>query len=303
MGPMRNYRRYTTGSGHIVRQARGGKPDRSRLVVGLVIVGLIVLFMAYLRTGKKASPANTNSLNFNTNIGAVAARAASLTTAACPEVLDSANTTDKAVALTFDLGTVAGDLAKTLTALKATEVPAAFFITGKLVENDRPAVESIHAAGYPIYNHSYDNLKFSKLTTKEVQAQLQATDDLIRGVTNLSTKPYARLPFGDSGAETIEAMRSAGYCALTWMVDGLDISSTATVESVTSRVKTYMKPGGIILLHAGSDLAYLAIPEVRRTLEALGYRFVSLDELFRLTTPSTTTNVNTSTNATTNVPA
>lgn len=303
MGRMRNYRRYTTGSGHIVRHARRGKPDRSRLVVGLVIVGLVVLFMAYLRTGKKETPTNTNSLNFNTNVTAVPTRATSLTTAACPEVLDSANTTDKAVALTFDLGTVAGDVAKTLTAVKAAGVPAAFFITGKLVENDRPAVESIRDAGYPIYNHSYDNLKFSKLTVKEVQAQLQATDDLIRGVTTISTKPYARLPFGDSGTETVEAMRSAGYCALTWTVDGLDISTTATVESVTNRVKTYIKPGGIILLHAGSDLAYLAVPEVRRTLEARGYRFVSLDELFRLTTPGTTTNANTSTNSTTNVPA
>ena len=303
MGRMRNYRRYTTGSGHIVRRTQGRKPDHSRVVIGVVIVGLIVLFMAYLRMGKKVTPTNTNSLNFNTNTSAVPARVASLSTAACPEVLDRANTADKAVALTFDLGTVAGDLAKTLTALKATEIPATFFVTGKLVENDRPAVDSIHAAGYPIYNHSYDNLKFSKLTAKEVQAQLQATDELIRGATNISTKPYARLPFGDSGPETLEAMRSAGYCAITWTVDGLDISSTATVESVTNRVKTYMKPGGIILLHAGSDLAYLAIPEVRRTLEAQGYRFVSLDELFRLTTPSTTTNINTSTNTVTNVPA
>ncbi|MEK7569842.1 MAG: polysaccharide deacetylase family protein [Patescibacteria group bacterium] len=298
---MRNYRRYTSASGHIVGRSRGTPPDRSRLVVGIVIVGLILLFVAYLRTGKKATPATTSNTNVSTNVAVSVPRAAGLSTAACPSILDRANTTEKAVALTLDIGTVPGDLSKTLPAAKTAGVPVAFFITGKLVENDKAAVESIRDAGFPIYNHSYDNLRFSKLTTKEVQAQLQATDDLIRSVTNVSTKPYARLPFGDSSAEAISAMRAAGYCALTWTVDGLDISSTATVQSVTQRVQTYIKPGGIILLHAGSDLAYAAIPEVVRTLQAQGYRFVALDDLFRIAAPIST-NTNTAT-ANTNTPA
>lgn len=298
MGRMRNYRRYSSPSGRIVGRSRGGRPDRSRLLVGVIIVALILLFLAYLQAGKKVPATNSSNLNFNTNVTTTVPRNAGLTTAACPTVLDRADTTEKAVALTLDIGTVPGDLAKTLPAAKAAGIPAAFFITGKLVENDRAAVESIRDAGFPIYNHSYDNLRFSKLTAKEVQAQLQATDDLIRGITNATTKPYARLPFGDSTAEAVEAMRSAGYCALTWTVDGLDISSTATVASVTQRVQTYVKPGGIILLHAGSDLAYLAIPEIVRTLQAQGYRFVSLDELFRLVPQTTTTsNTNTVTNA------
>lgn len=292
---MRNYRRYTSAKGHIVGRSRGAPPDRSRLVVGIVIVGLILLFVAYLRTGKKVSSTNTNTTNTVTNVAVSIPRAASLTPADCPDVLDRANTNEKVVALTLDIGTVPGDLEKTLSAAKTAGVPAAFFVTGKLIENDRAAVQSIYDAGFPVFNHSYDNLRFSKLTTKEVQAQLQATDDLIRGVTKVSTKPYARLPFGDSSTEAIAAMRSAGYCALTWTVDGLDISSNATVESVTSRVSTYIKPGGIILLHGGSDLAYLAIPKIRQTLELQGYRFVSLDELFRIasSTGAAATNQNT----------
>lgn len=299
MGVMRNYRRYSSAPGRSLGRGRSGGPHRSRLLVGITIVVLILLFFAYLRAGKKVAPTNTTNLNFNTNVASVVAPAASLTTAACPDEIDRANTTEKIVALTLDVGTVPGDLAKTLPALKTAAVPAAFFITGKLVENDRAAVESIRDAGFPIYNHTYDNLKFSTLTDAEVQAQLQATEELIRGVTTVSTKPYARLPFGDSTAAALAAMRSAGYCGLTWTVDGLDISSTATVTSVTTRVQTYIKPGGIILLHAGSDLAYLAIPEIVRTLQAEGYQFVSLDELFRRAStaaPSTNANTNTSTN-------
>lgn len=298
MGVMRNYRRFSSAPGRSLGRGRSGGPGRSRLLVGIIMVVLILLFFAYLRAGKKVPPTNTTNLNFNTNIATVTPPVNTITTAACPRVIDRVNTTEKAVALTLDVGTVAGDLSKTLPALKTAGIPAAFFITGKLVENDRPAVESIRDAGYAIYNHTYDNLRFSTLTDKEVQAQLQATDELIRGVTNVSTKPFARIPFGDSTEASLAAMRSAGFCGITWTVDGLDISSTATVASVTNRVKTYIKPGGIILLHAGSDLAYVAIPEIVRELQAEGYRFVSLSDLFQLqTTPSTSTNTNAAANS------
>ncbi len=289
LAAMRNYRRYTSGTGPTFGSPRQRGKARRPLVAFLLFVAIVGLVYAYIRSGKRVSNVNESSTNVNT-VSTQVARPAALTTAACPDELPGVTTTEKIVALTFDVGTLPGDLTKTVPAVKAANVPATFFVTGKLVETDRAAVEAIHTAGFPIYNHTYDNLRFSKLTPKEVQAQLQATDDLIRGVTNATTKPYARIPFGDSTPEALTAMREAGYCGLTWTVDGLDIESTATVTSVVQRVQRYVRPGAIVLLHAGSDLAATATPQMVAALQEAGYRFVSLDDLFRAQAQSTNTN-------------
>jgi peptidoglycan/xylan/chitin deacetylase (PgdA/CDA1 family) len=267
------------------------------LTVVLILVALVLLFVAYTKAGKKVQNVNTVSANQNGSIAVTIPTPAALTTAMCPSVLSIVATTQKIVALTYDVGTAPGDLAKTVPAAKAANVPAAFFVTGKLVENEKAVVQQIHDAGFPIYNHTYDNLRFTTLTPEEVQAQLQAADDLIRGVTDETTKPYARIPYGASTPEALTAMREAGYCGLTWTIDGLDIESTATADSVTNRITRYAKPGAIILLHAGSDLAATVTPRIVAALQQEGYRFVSLDELFRAATQvNTTTNTTTNTN-------
>lgn len=253
-------------------------------MIFLILVALGLLVVAYARSGKRVANVNGVLANQNTNTGLALPKPPALTTASCPSVVSASATSQKIVALTYDVGTAPGDLAKTVPAAKAANVPASFFVAGKLVEKDRTAIQQVHDAGFPIYNHTYDNLKFTTLTPTEVQAQLQAADDLIRSVTNVTTKPYARIPFGVSTPEALTAMREAGYCGLTWTVDGLDIETTATVESVTNRITRFAKPGAIILLHAGSDLAAAATPRVVSALQQAGYRFVSLDDLFRAAT-------------------
>ncbi len=295
---MRNYRRYSGGTPHSFGSRRQSGQSRRPLLVACIVIALGLLVFAYTRAGKKVVNVNAVTTNQNTNTVALP-KPVALTTASCPNVMSEVATTQKVVALTYDVGTASGDLAKTVPAVKAAGVPAAFFVTGKVVENDKAAVQLIHEAGFPIYNHTYDNLRFPTLTPTEVQAQLQGADDLIRTVTNVTTKPYARIPYGASTPEALTAMREAGYCGLTWTVDGLDIETTATVASVTSRITRFAKPGAIILLHAGSDLAAAATPAVVAALQQAGYRFVSLDDLFRAVT---TVNVNTSAGST-NTPA
>ncbi|MEK7639655.1 MAG: polysaccharide deacetylase family protein [Patescibacteria group bacterium] len=281
---MRNYRRYTGGSVRSLGSRRQSGSRRRPFTVVLILVALVLLFVAYMKAGKKVTNLNSALSNQNTNVSVTLPKPAALTTAICPSSISIVATTQKIVALTYDVGTTPGDLAKTIPAAKAANVPAAFFITGKLVEKEKVVVQQIHDAGFPIYNHTYDNLKFTTLTPTEVQAQLLAADDLIRSVTNVTTKPYARIPYGASTPEALTAMREAGYCGITWTVDGLDIESTASTESVTNRVTRFAKPGAIILLHAGSDLAATATPRIVAALQQAGYRFVSLDELFRAAT-------------------
>ncbi len=304
---MRNYRKYSQTYGRTTGGSRQPHGSRRPILVGVIIIALIVLVFAYERAGKRSTPPTNTNATTNVNVATTIVPVSAVTVTSCPTVVSSIATTQKIIALTYDVGTVAGDLAKTVPAAKAVAVPAAFFVTGKIIDTDKASVQLIHDAGFPMYNHSYDNLRFSTLTAKEVTAQLQATDDLIRGITGVTTKPYARIPFGDSTATSLAAMHDAGYCGLTWTVDGLDIETTATVDSVAQRVVKFAKPGAIILLHAGSDLAASATPRIVTLLQQQGYRFVTLDELFRSATPGAATNQNvnqsSNLNANTNSPA
>lgn len=294
---MRNYRRYSPNPsyrGTNFGRRRGG--DRSRYVVIGIVIAIILLIFAYQRAGKKTVNSNANLSNTNT-IAVASTPTPSLTTANCPDPVTGIITTEKIVALTFDVGKKPFDLSKTVPAVKAANVPAAFFVTGVLVESSRADVQAIHDAGFPIYNHSYDNMRFASPIT-DIAAQLTQTETLITGITNTTTKPYARIPFGESTPDVIAKMREAGYCGITWTVDGLDTESTATLDGVVSRVEKAAKPGAILMLHGESDLAASATPKIVSDLQAEGYRFVSLEELFRLGKPieSSVTNSNINSN-------
>ena len=315
---MRNYRKYTPGYRGTIGQRPGQPHKRNRLFVVLAGIVVILLFVAYLKSGKKVVNNNNGISNLNLAVGNVSIQTPGLSTANCSGVIGSANTTEKVVALTYDIGTslstlVKTDVTKTISAAQAVNVPATFFITGTIIDPqnfssnanvnsstfqaNQNLIASIHTAGFPIYNHSYDNPHFTSLTDRDIQAQLQKTDDLIKVITNVSTKPYARVPWGDANAHVVDVMKQAGYCPITWTVDGLDIETSATLDSVSKRINTYIKPGGIILLHAASDLAATATPRIVSELQAKGYRFVSLDELFKIAQP---TNSNSNSNSTLN---
>jgi peptidoglycan/xylan/chitin deacetylase (PgdA/CDA1 family) len=271
-------------------QRRNG--DRSRYVVIGIVVAIILLIFAYQRTGKKQVDSNTNLNNVNT-ITVAGTVSPSLTTANCPDPVTGVVTTEKVIALTFDVGKKPFDLSKTIPAVKVANVPAAFFVTGVLVESSRADVQAIHDAGFPIYNHSYDNMRFTSPIT-DIAAQLTQTETLITGITNTTTKPFARIPFGESTPEVIAKMREAGYCGITWTVDGLDTESTATLDGVVNRVEKAATPGAILMLHGESDLAASATPRIVADLQAAGYTFVSLEALFRKGKPieSSVTNSN-----------
>jgi peptidoglycan/xylan/chitin deacetylase (PgdA/CDA1 family) len=304
LAAMRNYRRYSPNPsyrGTNFGRRRGG--DRSRYVVIGIVIAIILLIFAYQRAGKKTVNSNANLSNTNT-IAVASTPTPSLTTANCPDPVTGVVTTEKVVALTFDVGKKPFDLSKTVPAVKAANVPAAFFVTGLFLDKENADVEenaadvrAIHDAGFAVYNHSYDNMRFTSPIT-DIAAQLTQTETLITGITNTTTKPFARIPFGESTPAVIAKMREAGYCGITWTVDGLDTESTATLNGVVSRVEKAAVPGAILMLHGESDLAASATPRIVSDLQAAGYTFVSLEELFRRGKPieSSVTNSNLNSN-------
>lgn len=198
-------------------------------------------------------------------------------------------TTEKLVALTFDGGAGDGGVSGILSTLKATHTPATFFLTGQFIEK-YPADTTALAAFGPIGNHSYSHPHFPTLTPDEQKMQIEKTAALIK-TFQPSNPPLFRFPYGDQRPTDIAFLNNLGYIATGWTVDTLGWEGTASgqsVEKIISRVRAKIKPGAIVLMHLGANpkdqsrLDADALPQVIENLASMGFRFVIVPTLLKL---------------------
>ena len=197
-------------------------------------------------------------------------------------------TTQHVVALTFDAGANADGVAAILATLQRYDVPATFFLTGNFATEFPAAAKSVAAAGERIGNHTLSHPYLTQLSDSAVAQQIVAGAQEIMAVTGKNPAPLFRFPFGDSDARTIAIANQLGYVAVRWTVDTLGWEGTAghiTAAIVASRVLAALRPGEIVLMHAGSNpddhttFDADALPQVIIELQAQGYSFVTLDAL------------------------
>ena len=153
------------------------------------------------------------------------------------------------VALTFDAGANSAGLPKILSALSAKGVAGTFF------------------------------------TDLLIAQQILAAEQVIE-MAGADPRPFFRFPYGERNARTIAAVNDLGYVAVRWTVDTLGWKGTSggiNKQTVTERVLASLQPGGIVLMHIGSNpedgstLDADALPEMIDRIRAAGYGFTTLD--------------------------
>jgi peptidoglycan/xylan/chitin deacetylase (PgdA/CDA1 family) len=193
-------------------------------------------------------------------------------------------TSEKVVALTIDCGGNAAGVPKILAALEGSGVPATFFLTGRWVEAFPNEAKRI-AARYPLGNHTYRHPHMTALSSEEVRDEVIHADRVIREVTGVSTRRLFRFPYGERDDRTRRIVAELGYTSVFWTVDTLGWKGRTegrTAASVADRVLDVLRPGMIVLMHAGaaedgSTLDADALPDVVRQIRAKGYRIVPAD--------------------------
>lgn len=178
------------------------------------------------------------------------------------------------VALTFDDGPSVYT-EKLLDILLKEEVKATFFVIGKSAAVQSKTIQRMGAEGHIIGNHSYDHKNFAKISLEEAQHQIELTDRIIEQALN-QKPPYFRFPYG---AYTQDKLALIKRPVIGWNVDPLDWKYKDAERVAAEMCKA--KDGAIILGHDIHKTTVEAIPQVIRTLKSKGYRFVSLDELFK----------------------
>ncbi|WP_431986716.1 polysaccharide deacetylase family protein [Streptomyces griseoflavus] len=206
----------------------------------------------------------------------------------------------RTVALTFDADMTADqgpraaagerfDHPELITALRALEVPATVFMTGRWAEEYPDQARSIGRDPlFEVANHSYSHHAFTgdcyglpTVTADRMRADVERAYAVFRKVGVRDPMPYFRFPGGCYDRRALKALVPAGVTAVQWDVVGGDAFAT-DADAVARQVLQGVRPGSVVVLHCtrsaapATERAVRAIvPELRRQ----GYRFVKVSEL------------------------
>ena len=182
----------------------------------------------------------------------------------------------KLVALTFDDGP--GPYTdRLLDGLKARGAKATFFMLGQNAARYPKTVERAYQEGHQVANHSYDHSDLAGLSWAGVQSQIQRTSAVLDKACGAGTSYVVRAPYGSFNRTVLQA---AGAPFAFWAVDPQDWLYRNS-DTVRTRIINNVSDGDIILVH---DIHATTIPGALGAidyLQARGYEFVTLGELFR----------------------
>lgn len=173
--------------------------------------------------------------------------------------INSINTSDKKVLLTFDDGPQANTV-RVLEILKKHNVKAVFFVIGKNIQGKESILKQMIAEGHQIGNHSFSHHNFIDLwSTKKVTEDFEACQQLIEQYQ--PNNKLFRPPYGVTNPNIAKAVKTLQLQSIGWNVRSYD-TSIKDVEKIKQRVLSQLKPGAIILLHDRLDF----MPELLETL-------------------------------------
>ena len=194
----------------------------------------------------------------------------------CPSVRAAEG--EKYVALTFDDGPSGRYTRRLLEGLEARGVKATFLLCGYRLQEEPKLAKAIHEQGHEIGLHGFSHGDMSKMTAQEVAGEIADTYKLLPE----GCKPVFLRPPGGAWGETVrKAAQDAGLALLNWSVDPRDWANH-DAQAVQAAVVQSIQDGDVILLHDMCDCSVDAALAIVDTLQAQGFRFVTVSELARL---------------------
>ena len=192
----------------------------------------------------------------------------------------SGNKINKNIAITFDDGP-SQETITVLDILKKHNVKATFFCVGLQIEKHPDIFKRILDEGHLIGNHTYSHPKsMGFISTKRVKEEITKTDEIIN--LHSGKKPlFYRPPFGVTNPRIANAIAVLGHKVIGWNIRSLD-TLINDQNKILNRIKSKVKPGGIILLHDTSYKTTQVLEQLLLFLQSENYLVTPLDEMLKL---------------------
>lgn len=188
---------------------------------------------------------------------------------------------DNAVYLTFDCGYENGNLPAILDALRDTDVPALFFLTGHFMEEEPDLVLRMVNEGHLVGNHTYDHPNLTTVSQERFFDELTRAEEKFYEITGQEMAKYLRPPEGRFNQEMLDWAKEAGYYTILWSLAYVDwyVDDQKGGAYAHEQVMNKMHPGAIILLHSTSSDNANAMADLVPSIREAGYEFRSLQYL------------------------
>ena len=192
----------------------------------------------------------------------------------------SVETSEKKIALTFDVAWEASDLEAILSVLKENKAKGTFFTTGDWVDRHPEELKTILSAGHEVGNHSDRHPHVAEIDLESLQKDTAACGEKLKTATGQTPVLY-RAPYGEYDNEMLTALKEMGYTVVQWDVDSRDWQTSATVDSIVKNVTEHVGPGSITLFHVDAKprCTVEALTAILPSLKEQGYSFVTAGEL------------------------
>jgi peptidoglycan/xylan/chitin deacetylase (PgdA/CDA1 family) len=191
------------------------------------------------------------------------------------------------VAFSFDAGSDVGYAGLILDTLAANGIKASFGMTGKWAERNPALVQRMAAEGHHLINHTYDHASMTGASTRtralireERWWELDRTEEIIMGLTGITTKPFFRPPYGAHDASVNQDVGARGYLYnVMWTVDSRGWLGWSA-GAITQRCVQLAEPGAIYVFHVGSaSQDGPALQGIIDGLRAAGYTMGSVPDV------------------------
>lgn len=196
-------------------------------------------------------------------------------------LVEKVETPEKVVALTFDDGP-AENTEEILTILKAENVKATFYLTGKEIKKNLDDAKKIARDGHEIGNHSYSHQRMVLKSPSFIKEEIERTDELIRQA-GYKGAIHFRPPYGKKLLLLPYYLNKHDRKTILWNIEPETYPEVASdSKKITDHVMEKIQPGSIILLHVMYESRRESIKSVKEIISSLkeqGYSFVTVSEL------------------------
>ena len=204
--------------------------------------------------------------------------------AASARLVWSADTTAKALALTFDDGPAPDWTPRVLAALADADVPATFFCRGDHVVAHGELHRDPHGR-HELGNHTWDHADLGRLDFDRARAQLQRCSDAMQRAYGRRPTLF-RPPYGHVGGAALAAAASLGLTTVAWSAQFREAQFRDHPERLIDDAVSLVRPGSIVLAHDTGPKERLEtidrLPQFLDRLTSDGWSFHTVSGLLAL---------------------